>query len=173
MEQPRSWNTFMEEFNHKPTNVDKVKELEKHFEFHKLKYRLKPYTGNKKGIYCNVIIVLCPDCDLELSVNNLSWRTTNKKLKGTKTTKSQGLNGLISSAKDRWKLYNNETAESMYQKKLDKLYNKKTKANVLYKLTQAEMYSKEGYSLSKACKLAGADYKTFKLYLDGNYNVDY
>lgn len=54
--------------------------------------------------------------------------------------------------------------------KREKAYNKKTPANLLYKLQEANKYYEDGNSMSKSARLANVPYEAFKKEVTGNGN---
>lgn len=90
---------------------------------------------------------------------NLSWLHKTRKKSG-----AGGVQSVIAKAKRIMKDIK-KRERKMSAELREKAYNKETKANLLYKLQEAEKNYKAGMSMSKAARLTNVEYQAFKDYI--------
>lgn len=107
------------------------------------------------------------DYDVLYHVKHGSWMTVKKHttIRVPGSRKGKSVHSAIRSAKTRLEQCKPKVQALTQAKKREKRYNKQTPANLLHKLTRArQLYTQDNMSMSKAARLAGIDYETFKDY---------
>ncbi len=147
-------------------------------EIERLAPKVRPQVVNtvKKGenVPGFVKLVLNNFSFVRINVRNNNWACIEKTNdKERIISKGKGIGAAVRSYQGRMQKQREEGKKTQQERKREKRYKKVTKANIMHRLTQAEKYHKEqGMSMSKAARTADVEYKFFKQYLEGTFNVD-